>query len=129
MSERTRPSSSAIIAGRLKKATEFLDAAGFLADDAPDAAVNLYVLSGIAAADVVCCVRLNKYVIGDNHNEAVSLLKQADGSLERHLLTLLAIKSKVAYTHQSATAGERKKARRAAEGLERAARLAAGLRD
>ncbi len=129
MTGRTRPSSSAIIAGRLKKATEFLDAAGSLADDSPDAAMNLYVLSGIAAADVVCCIRLNEYATGENHTQAVSLLKQADETLDRDLLTLLNIKSKVAYTHQSATADERKKAKRAAERLERAARLAAGLRD
>lgn len=127
MAGRTRPSSSTIRAGRLKKATEFLDAAGLIVDDAPDAAMSLYVLSGIAAADVLCCVRLGKYAIGENHNGAVNLLKQADATLDRHLLTLLNIKSKVAYTHQSATADERKKARRAAETLEEAARRAASL--
>ena len=129
MTGRARTSSPTIIAGRLKKATEFLDAAGVLIDDAPDAAVNLYVLSGIASADVVCCVRLGKYAIGDNHNEAVNLLKQADATLSRHLLALLNIKSKIAYTHQSASVDERKKARRAADALERAARLVTALRE
>jgi len=119
---RTRPSSSAIRAGRLRKATEFLDAAALIEEDAPDAAVNLYVLSGIAAADVICCAQLGRYAVGDNHTEAVGLLKLADSTLEKYLLVLLNIKSKVAYTHQSATVDERKKAKRAAEALAESAR-------
>ncbi|BBY05118.1 hypothetical protein MNVI_04360 [Mycobacterium noviomagense] len=42
--------------------------------------------------------------------------------MEKHLRALLNVKSKVAYTHQSATAGERKKAKRAAEALVETAR-------
>ncbi|PRC62141.1 hypothetical protein C6A85_04670, partial [Mycobacterium sp. ITM-2017-0098] len=56
--------------------------------------------------------------------EAVGLLKQADTMLDKYLLVLLNIKSKVAYTHQAATADERKKAKRAAEALAEAARRA-----
>lgn len=122
---RTRPSTAAIRDGRLKKATEFLNAAALVEDTASDAAMNLYVLAGIAAADVICCARLGKYAAGENHNDAVALLNQADSTLGKHLQVLLNIKSKVAYTHQSASPDERKKARRAAEALGEAARRTA----
>ena len=89
MSGRTRPSSSAIRAGR----RDLLRSVG-------------------------------KYAVGDSHTEAVSLLRQADPTLDGYLLTLLNIKSKVAYTHQAATSDERKKARRAADALGEAARRA-----
>ena len=95
-------------AGRLRKASEFLDAANIVEEDMSDAAVNLYVLAGIAASDAVCCSQLGKYAVGENHHEAVALLRQADGTLERYLSTLLGVKTKAAYTHESATATERK---------------------
>lgn len=122
MTGRTKTCSETIRLGRLKKATEFFDAALHIEDEAPDASMNLFVLAGIAAADVVCCARLGKYAVGENHNEAVSLLAQSEPKMEKHLRTLLNVKSKVAYTHRSATTDERKKARRAAEALVEAAR-------
>ena len=42
--------------GRLKKATQFLDAAIVIDDEMSDAAVTLLVNAGIAAADVICGV-------------------------------------------------------------------------
>jgi hypothetical protein len=48
--------------------------------------------------------RLGKHAVGENHNEAISLLAQADGNLQQHLQTLLSLKSKVQYTHISAAA-------------------------
>ncbi|MEZ0354825.1 hypothetical protein [Mycobacterium sp. SA01] len=125
MSERTRPSSEAIRRGRLKKAVEFLDSALLVEDDFPDPAISLLVNAGIAAADVICGVRLGIYAAGENHNEAVALLAKADAGTEKHLRALLNVKSKVSYTHQSATADERKRSRRAAEALVEAARRAA----
>lgn len=124
MTGRTKTCSEAIRLGRLKKATEFLDAALCIEDETPEASMNLLVLAGIAAADVICCSRLGKYAVGENHNEAISLLAQSEPSVEKHLHTLLNLKSKVAYTHQSASTTERKKARRAAEALVEAARRA-----
>lgn len=124
MSERTRPSTETIRRGRLKKAVEFLDGAILIADDMPDAAVSLLVNAGIAAADVICGVRLGIYAVGDNHNDAVTLLAKADNGAEKHLRTLLNVKSKVSYTHTPATADERKRSRRAAETLVEAARRA-----
>ncbi|MGB9303887.1 MAG: hypothetical protein WCB92_09465 [Mycobacterium sp.] len=78
MSERTRPSSQVIRRGRLKKATQFLDAALLIDEEMSDASVTLLVNAGIAAADV------------------------------------------------TATSGEQKKSRRAAEALVEAARRNAG---
>jgi hypothetical protein len=46
----------------------------------------------------------------------------SDAGMEKHLRTLLNVKSKVAYTHQSATSAECDKSRRAAEALVEAAR-------
>ncbi|MCX2931459.1 hypothetical protein ORI20_14340 [Mycobacterium sp. CVI_P3] len=125
MSERTRPSTESIRRGRLRKAVEFLDGAILIDGDMPDAAVSLLVNAGIAAADVICGVRLGIYAAGENHNEAVALFAKADAGVEKHLRTLLNVKSKVSYTHQSATADERKRSRRAAEALVQAARRAA----
>jgi hypothetical protein len=122
LSERTRPSSETIRLGRLKKATQFPDAAIVIDDEMSDASVTLLVSAGIAAAEVICGVRLGKYAVGENHNQAVPLLGQAEPGLAKHLRTLLNVKSKVAYTHQSATSGELKRSRRAAEALVEAAR-------
>lgn len=90
----------------------------------PNAAGDLYVDSGIAAADVICCVRLGAHSNTGKHNEAVALLKRADNGSERHLNTLLNLKNKAAYTHQGLTAAELKRMNRAAERLVEAARLA-----
>ena|ERR1700730_16472783 len=122
MAERTRTSTEAIRPGRLKKATQFLDAAIVVDDEMPDVSVSLLVNAGIAAADVICGARLGVYAAGESHSEAVALLGRADSGLEKHLRTLLNVKSKVAYTHQSATSDERTKSRRAAEALVEAAR-------
>lgn len=120
MTGRTRECSEGIQAGRLRKATQFHDAA-VVVDDAPDAAVNLFVLAGIAAADVICCSRLGVHATGESHNEAIALLKKAEPDMAKHLGTLLNMKSKVAYTHQSVTPGDHKKASRAASTLLEAA--------
>jgi hypothetical protein len=122
LSERTRPSSETIRIGRLKKATQFLDAAIVIDDEMSDSSVTLLVSAGVAAADVICGARLGKYAVGENHNQAVALLGQAEPGLAKHLRTLLNVKSKVAYTHQSATSGELKRSQRAAEALVEAAR-------
>jgi hypothetical protein len=122
MTARTRKSSDAFQVGRLKKATEFHDAATLIEDNAPNAAVDLYVDAGIAAADVICGGQLGEYSAGENHNEAAALLAKAQPGLAKYLRTLLNLKSKVAYTHQAVSADEWKKAARAASKLVEAAR-------
>jgi hypothetical protein len=122
MTGRARQCSEGARAGRLKKATEFHDAAVVIEDDAPNAAVDLYVDAGIAAADVICCFRLGVYAAGESHNEAIALLEKAERGIAKHLRTLLHLKSKVAYSHQSVTTDDHKMARRAASNLVEAAR-------
>lgn len=108
--------------GRMSKANEFFDAADHLGDEMPNAAGDLYVNAGIAASDVICCVRLGMHSNTANHSEAIALLKRADSGSERHLNTLLNLKNKAAYTHQDLTVAELKKMNRAAEHLVEAAR-------
>jgi hypothetical protein len=120
----TRECNSAVTAGRLSEAIEFLDAAESLEDDKPNAAGDLFVDAGIAASDVLCCVRLGIHSSGGSHAEAANLLSKADKGSERHLSTLLSLKNKAAYTHQSLSAAERKKMNRAASHLVEAAKRA-----
>lgn len=117
-----RDCDSVVTAGRMSKANEFFDAAQHLGDEMPNAAGDLYVDAGIAASDVICCLRLGVHSNTGSHSEALALLKRADSGSERHLNTLLNLKSKVAYTHQDLAPAELKKMNRAAEHLVEAAR-------
>ena len=54
----TRECNTAVTAGRLSKAVEFFDATEHLQDDMPNAAGDLFIAAGIAASDVLCCMRL-----------------------------------------------------------------------
>ena len=125
----TRTCSPEVRRGRLAKAEGFLQAAEdvSLLDDGGqlrDALVTLYVHAGIAASDVICCARLGQHATGDNHAEAVSLLKKAGAASHRHLATLLGLKTKAAYSHTPASAADVKKAARAAAQLVEDARAA-----
>lgn len=117
-----------VTAGRLSKAIEFFDSAEHLGDEMLNAAGGLYVDAGIAASDVLCCVRLGVHSNTGNHSEAVALLKKADSGSERHLNTLLNLKNKAAYTHQDLTPAELKRMMRAAEQLVEAAKQAVATR-
>jgi hypothetical protein len=75
----------------LRKATEFYDAA-VLVEDTPDAAVDLFILTGIAAAHVICCSQVGVHALGENHNEALGLLEKAERSVAKYLRTLLSLK-------------------------------------
>ncbi|MFW0785123.1 hypothetical protein AAFP35_11420 [Gordonia sp. CPCC 206044] len=123
-----RDCDSAVIAGRMSKANEFLDAADHLGKEMPNAAGDLYVDAGIAASDVICCVRLGVHSNTGNHAEAAALLKRADSGSERHLNTLLNLKNKAAYTHQDLTSAELKRMIRAAQHLVESAKLAVAAR-
>ena len=74
--------------GRMAKAEEFADAARVVQDlaegpgDVADAYVTLCVHAGIAASDVICCARLGRYAQGNDHHEAVDLLKTAGPGFE-----------------------------------------------
>lgn len=122
---RSRACDAAVIRGRLDRAIEFLDAAELLESESPNAAGDLFVDAGVAASDVVCCVRLGEHATGANHSDAVALLEKADKGSAKHLRTLLSMKSKAAYTHESLSASECKKMNRAASQLVATARLVA----
>ncbi|MGV0834499.1 hypothetical protein [Mycolicibacterium thermoresistibile] len=120
----TRHCSSTVIAGRLSKAVEFFGAAEFLEEGMPNAAGDLFVDAGIAASDVICCVRLGVHSSSGTHSDAVALLERAAKGFERHLGTLLRLKNKAAYTHQALSTAECKKMSRAASFLVEAAKRA-----
>lgn len=120
---------SAIARGRLGKAIEFIEAAELLESDSPNAASDLFVDAGIAAADVICCAALGKHSSSSSHNDAVNLLARADPESAKDLSALLGLKNKVSYTHRSLSPDEHKRASRAAGRLvEAAKRAAAGIR-
>jgi hypothetical protein len=70
------------------------------------------------------CARLGEHAQGDNHTEAVALLRKADSESARHLQVLLGMKTEVGYSHTSTTDAEAKRAGRAAEVLLEVARRA-----
>ena len=115
--------------GRLVKAEGFLQAAEdvLLLDEngqLRDAVVMLYVHAGVAASDVICWARLGLHATGDNHAEAVGLLKKAGAASHRHLATLLGLKTRAGYSHAPASAADVRKATRAAVQLVEDARSA-----
>lgn len=119
---RTRSCDSGVREGRLRKAVGFLavaDDAAALDDagDARDAIVTMYVHAGIAAADALCCARMGVHAYGENHDEAVQLLRAAVGSEAKHLRTLLSLKTKAGYSHQSVSRADLTRASRAAIAL------------
>lgn len=114
--------------GRADKARQFFEAASMietLVDDGDlaDAYVTLCVHAGIAAADVICCVALGKHATGDDHHQAVALLRQVDGVAAKHLSDLLTLKTKSGYSHLPSSAAERRRAGRAAQALIETANL------
>ena len=121
----THKCNSAVTEGRLSKPGEFFDAAELVEDGMPNAAGDLFVDAGIAASDVICCVRLGVHSSSGMHSEAVTLLATADKGSEKHLSTLLGLKNKAAYTHQALSTAECKKMNRAASHLVEAAKRAA----
>jgi hypothetical protein len=84
--------------------------------------VKLCVHAGIAASGVICCARLGEHASGENHAEAIRLLKAADAGSSAHLATLLSMKTKAGYSHVAASVNDVKKAGRAATHLVEKAR-------
>ena len=121
---------SGVQLGRLRKAEQFYESAGIIADladdgaDVGDAYVTLLVHAGVAASDVVCCAGLGHHAQGENHAEAVNLLNKIDESLGKHLGALLRMKTGAGYSHLPVKPDERKRALRAATALLVAARKA-----
>jgi hypothetical protein len=123
MVARTKPCDEPLIAGRRKKATQFLNAAETVrefADDEADAGdvyVTLCVHAGIAAADVLCCRALGHHVQGENHNEAIAELTKVAKQHGKDLRVLLGMKTRAAYGSAPVNEDQRRRAGRAAERL------------
>lgn len=125
----TRKCTPAMRAGRLSKANQFLTAAELIAasiedSDLADAFVTLCVHAGIAAADVICCAKLNEHSTGGNHKTAVAFLARVDPANSVHLATLLGMKGHAGYSAVPSTAKYQESARAAAQALVEAAKLA-----
>jgi hypothetical protein len=123
---RTRQCDDAVTRGRLRKAEQFWEAAELtreFADDETevgDAYVTLCVHAGIAAADVICCIALGEHAVGEDHNEALTLLSRVrpDGKeLTKALAVLLGMKTLAGYSASPVSAVDRKRAQRQAERL------------
>lgn len=122
---REKACNAAVTRGRLARARAFLEAADLVADvnegddstqgELAAALVTLWVHAGIAAADVICCVRLGRHHSGEDHQAAVKLLRAADKGQETALDRLLAMKTPAGYGHRLISADNRLRARRAAE--------------
>lgn len=113
-------------ASRMAKAKAFMDAAEltYAFDDAQelrDASVTLWIHSGIASSDVVCCKRLGRHHSGEDHAAAAALLSKVDKELAEQLRRLLRLKTKAAYSGAPASAEDAKVAQRAAAKLLEAA--------
>jgi hypothetical protein len=68
---------------------------------AHNAAAGNAVLAAIAASDAICCLRLGRYHVGEDHRSAAKLLGkvQPDGQdLAKDLAKVLAIKDQVHYS-------------------------------
>lgn len=114
---RTKECSAAMRRGRMRKAREFLELAELAGPELPDGCVSNAVLAGIAAADVICCVRSGVRAAGEDHQRAVVLLKQADARSAPHLDRLIRLKSRSAYSDLPATTKQASTALRDATAL------------
>jgi hypothetical protein len=128
MTRRTQICSEARIRGRLANGIEFFEVAEAAREQHPDRAnawVTLYVHAGIAAADVICCRALGYHTSGDDHVEAIALLRsvQPDGpQLANALSTLLSMKTRAGYSDGPVGSDDRVRAPRRAQELIKAAR-------
>ena len=78
----------------------------------PGVAASLAVLAGIAASDVVCCAKLRKRARGQDHKDAVGLLRTVAPTaivMAKDLARLLAAKDE---SHYGLTLVDRNKGRR-----------------
>ncbi len=105
---------------RLQDARKFLEVAE-LVDDEPlqissGVSASLAVLAGIAAADAACCSALGLRSRGQDHNDAVDLLKDVAESADavRALQRLVNLKNDAQYGLISITATKRNSALRQA---------------
>lgn len=109
MSRRVVAMSQSDVAARAEHARAFLAAADLILDLGGDAGIvsrsnlvgSLAVLAGIAAADAMCGNALGERAAGEDHLEAVALLRRGSGSGDSsaaQLKRLLSAKTTVQYS-------------------------------
>jgi hypothetical protein len=111
--------SAEITRERRTRAIEFWQSAEDLRDLDGDgnSIVSLYVLAGVAASDAICGARLGEYAQGENHADALAVLKRADPTQR-----LLSRKTEWAYGGAGVSASRIESARAAATRLVETAR-------
>ena len=120
---RTTPCDDATRSGRLAKARQFAEAAETVTvvQDSPDQYVDVLITldvhAGIAAADVICCVRLGRHARGENHDDAIRLLEQLDKKAAGSLGVLLRMKTRAGYGSDVSSKPDLLRARRPADSL------------
>lgn len=89
---------------RLNQALMFRDVAALVIDEsvdsAPGVAAALAVLAGIAAADAACCAELGERSRGQDHRQAIELVRRIPGDgakMANDLAALLDIKDAAHY--------------------------------
>lgn len=123
-----KPCTLAKRAGRLVKAEQFLKAAEIIKDniddnDLADSLVTLCVHAGIAASDVICCIKLGHHPSGPDHRNAISMLSSVDIELGGELKNLLDMKGHSGYSEHASSVENCASAFRSAEVLIRRAKL------
>ena len=120
---RSRPSTTSYITARRLDAAEFMRAAPQLDNDGyhPDVVVTLAAHAAIAAADVICSVRLGKHSADGNHDAAVGLLREHDPKLANDLDIVLRRKQRAGYSDTDLTDADTKAVLRSTEHLLEAA--------
>ncbi|MCS5718442.1 hypothetical protein N1027_09860 [Herbiconiux sp. CPCC 205763] len=86
--------------------------------------MTLAVHTGIAASDVICLRRLGYYWQSRNHHEAIEHLRGADAGSAGHLTTLLSLKTRGGYGHDTMSPTNVSRSVRAMQHLATAARAA-----
>ncbi len=123
---RTKPVSGAQVRAYAGKAEEYADAAASEIEAGRYiAATSLAIHAGINAADAVCGARLGERAAGEDHDQVLTLLRQAgpDGTkVEKELRRLLPLKTRAEYEPDDVAPGVATKA------LERAQRCVAVAR-
>jgi hypothetical protein len=111
---RTRPVSAAQVRAYASKAQEYADAASNELDSQRYiAATSLAIHATIYASDAVRGARLGKRAAGEDHDQVLTLLRQAgpDGAaVEKELRRLLPLKTKAEYEPDDIAAGVATKA-------------------
>ncbi len=111
---RTRPVTKAQVRAYANKAQEYGEAASSEIDsERYIASTSLAIHAAINAADAVCGARLGKRAASEDHDQVLTLLKQAgpDGSaVAKELRRLLPLKTKAEYEPDDIAAGIARKA-------------------